>query len=417
MIAIAVLAADIAGTLDLSDVSEARLRSTPPLGQSTAQPSTPGALPSHGLDLVTRPAVALALHDRTWEYAVSYGATIILPDVETGLTPQLLQTGGLKIGWHGRYLRVVLSEDGAYGIQNSAYLVPAVAPTPGQPAPPQTLAATAPITFGYERTGLVGTLELDPRTQSSAGIEYLFSGGLDSASQTLLPEMWGPRGTFELDHTLTRTDQLVTASYAQIADFTAAACLATSQQSTSSTCKVSDRLGQVTETLRHRLSRSDTASLGAGAAMTSVRLVEGQPYQTSFYPVVEGTYTKAFNEHGGGAALASTFVLFARYAPFLDVRSGIVLPTLLGECRLAEPITRVVAFRLSVGASQGFPVSDPAAAFLVRGELGVDYHVSKRVDISLGERWFWQEAQKSLGSLATAYGLLAVTVRERTLQF
>lgn len=149
--------------------------------------------------------------------------------------------------------------------------------------------------------------------------------------------------------------------------------------------------------------------------MAAVSYQPGTPYTTSWFPVVEGSWATVLGDRG-----ASTLTFYARYAPYLDVRTGIVLETLSGEIRAAEQISPDLSMRLSTVAGQSFPLSDPSAATFVRGELGLDYRVSKRVEFSIGERWLWQQgqsAQAPVPSLLTAYGLLAVTVRERTLHF
>jgi hypothetical protein len=409
MLAIAVLAADIAGTLDLDDVSEVRVRATPPVGQ--VGPTPPGTAPPRGIDVLTRPEARIAMTDRRWDYGLSYAASFILPDLEQGPQPQLLQLGGVRVSWHDRFLRVTVSQDATYGIENSAYLLPTVQPVPGQPTPLTTAAPATAVTFGYSRSAAIATLRFDRLTQGSLGVEYLLSGGLDAISQQSLPEQKGPRATAELAHTLTRSDTLITAAFAQRAEFSAGPC-ATTTLPAGSTCQLSDQLAQLTEAIRHKMSRSDTVTLAGGAAVAAVSYQPGTPYTTGYYPVVEGSWASLLGDRG-----ASTLTVYARYAPYMDVRTGIVLSTLSGEVRAADQISPDLVLHLTTVVGQSLPASDPSASTFVRGELGLDYHVSKRVDFTIGERWLWQQGQNAVGSLLSAYGLLAVTVRERTLHF
>lgn len=409
MIALAVLAADVAGTLDLQDVSEVRVRSTPPIGQGAPGPNT---LPAKGIDLLTRPGATVLLNDRRWEYGLSYQASLILPDVELGFFPEVLQLGSAHVTWHDRFLRVTIGQDGTYGIENSAFLIPTVTPTPGQLTPPQTAAPAQAITFAYSRSYATAMLQFDHRTQGGIGVEYLVSGGLDDLSQSILPQQHGPVATAELDHQLTRTDQLVTAATARRVDFSDQPCFSGLTPVAGSSCQLSDQLAQITQEIRHKLWRTDTIMVGAGAAVAAVRFHPDDDYGVTFYPVGEASYTKTFGDKG-----KDEFALTGRYGPYVDIRTGIVLTTLQGEARFLDTISRYLTLHLSVSGGKSFPEDSPAAATIIRGDLTVDYHVSKRVDLSYGERWLWQEGQAAVGSLMSAYGLLAVTVRERTLQF
>jgi hypothetical protein len=407
MIAAAVLAADIAGTLELGDTSEVRVRSTPALGSSGV--TAPGTAPARGIDFFTRPDVHLTATDRRWDYSVLYAASFIAPDLEAGFTPQLLQLGSVRLGWHDRTVSLGVQQDGTYGIENSAYLVPTTTPTPGQPTAPQAAAAASAITYGYSRSTLTTGVKFERRTLGTATVEYLVSGGLDTPSQIVMPQLHGPRATASVDHTLAPTDHLITGVSAQQADFAPGPCINTTDPP-GSTCQMTDQLAQLTEALRHRLSRSETFSGSLGVAASAVRYHPDAPFVLGVFPVVDTSYTRTFDRGG-------TLALFARVAPYLDIITGSVLSTAQGEVRLIYPVGPQLTLHLAASASQGLPVSDPAAVMAARGELGMNYLVSKRVDVSFGERWLWQENQGALGSLATAYGYLAVTVRERTLHF
>jgi hypothetical protein len=411
MIATAVLAADIAGTLDLADTSEVRVRSTPALGfaGATAPPNTP---PAHGLDVITRPEAHLHLGDRRWDYAISYSASFLAPDLEAGFTPQLLQLGSVRVGWRDRGVAIGVQQDGTYGVENSAYLIPTLQPTPGQPTPPQALAQASTITFAYSRSLVDTEVKFDRRTLGKATVEYLVSGGLDATSQLVLPQMHGPRATVLVDHAASRTDHLLTTALAQEGDFSPAPCLNTID-APGTTCQNTDRLAQITEALRHTLSRTESFSGTVGAAAAAVRFHPYTPFQTSYFPVVETTYTRTFARGG-------TLTLFARVAPYVDLLTAAVLNTAQGEVRLLYPVSPLLALHLDATVSQSLPVTDPAALTGARGDVSIDFHVSRHVDVGFGERWFWQESHATAGSatmLASAYGFLAVTVHDRTLRF
>jgi hypothetical protein len=425
MIATAVLAADVAATLDLSDRSEVRARATPPFGTSGAAAPAAGTA-AVGVDVVTRPEAHLAAKDRRWDYNLGYSLSLIAPDLETAFTPQVLQLGSASIAWHDRLVRVAVAQDVTYGIENSALLLPTTPTAPTTPATPTTPAQppipvqTAPqpgtLTYGYSRTQLTTAVRLDHRTQALAGVEYLLSGGLDDASRLLLPEQRGPRATAEIDHAVSRRDTLVTAGSAQQADFSPGPCLPGVD---TGTCELSDRVYQITEAFRHAFSRSSGGSIGAGLAAVAFRLHPYVHYSTTYYPVGEASYNESFGPRG-----ESLLSLYGRVAPFIDVRTGLVLEAVQGDAALADKLSRYVTLRLSAGASQNVPTNNPAAATILRGELAVDYHVEPRregssygagpIDLTMGERWLWQE-QVGFPGFVSAFGYVAVTVREATL--
>ncbi len=427
MIATAVLVADVASTLDLSDRSEVRARSTLQTSANGAPATSAPGAPQLGVDVVTTPEARLHTSDRRWDLNVGYSAGLIAPDVEQGFTPQVLQTGSVAVSWHDRTIRWMVGQDGTYGVENSAYLLPTTPAAPTAPGQPPATVSTAPrpgtITFGYSRSYVSVAVHLDRRTNVSAGVEYLVSGGLDATSQQQLPEQTGPRATAELDYALSRTDSLATLASGQQADFSAAPCAA---GATSGTCELSDRIAQATERLRHALSRSMTASLSAGVALTSVRFHSSDAYGDTFFPVVEAGLTDSFGTRG-----RSSIDLFVRLAPFMDVHTGIVLQSLQGTATLREWLTRHVTLHAATGATQELPTSDPAATFIVYGDVGFDYHVDPShegpagaagagapgpIDLSMGERWFLQ-SENGLGAFVSSFGYIAVTVRERTLHF
>jgi hypothetical protein len=423
MIAILALAADIAATLDLSDRTEVRARSLQQGG--TVSGSGPGLSPL-GVDVATLGDLRLRATDRRWDYSVAYSVSLIAPDIELGLTPQVLQLASVSATWHDRFVRIGVREDATYGLENSAYLVPTQLPaqttTPGAP-PPSLQAAPAPqtITLGSSRTTLTSGLMFDRRTRASASVEYVLSGGLDTASQAQLPFQTGPRASADFTYAVSRSDTVITAVTAQQSDFSVSACpppagpaasISLGGFSASTTCQLSDRIGQVTEGYRHKLSRSAGVSASAGAAVAAVRLHPQDTFGNSFYPIGEASFTDVLTRAG------DTVTLFARYWPAVDIRTGLVLSSLQVESTLQEHITRLLALRFATGVAQSIPTDQPAAATILHGDVGVEYQAdrSRWLALSLGERMYWQN-QNGLGSFLSAFGYVAVTVRERTLHF
>jgi hypothetical protein len=408
MLAAAVLAADLSTTLDLSERSEARLRST----------QVPGTMTPMAVDLLEEPAAKLLAKDRRWELTLGYTADLMLPGVQAGLAPLVLQTGSVGVAWHDRKLRLSLNEDATYGLENSAYLLTSAPaqggqPVTGQPPPVTTLAAAPPATilFGSTRTAAMATYRFDPRTTMMLDAELFLYGGLDAASQATLPEQVGERAFGTFDHALTRSDVLETAVNAQHVDFTQTPCVPlTGTINPAILCEPDDAIAQAMERLRHTLSRTETLTVGAGAAVSEVREHSDVPYQTAYYPVGEAIYAAQLDRAG------SRLTLTARLAPYLDIRTGIVLNAMLGEVALVERLSPPLTFTMTLGGSQNLPTEVPAAASIVRGDVSMEYRFNRQVLLALGERAFW-ENENGLGSFATAFFYVAVTVREPTLRF
>jgi hypothetical protein len=215
-------------------------------------------------------------------------------------------------------------------------------------------------------------------------------------------------------------DHLVTTATAQDAEFSPGPCVNTNEPP-GTICEVSNQLGQISEAWRHRMSRSESVTAGAGVAGAAVRLFPGAPTLLGAYPVLDASYTAAFAR---GAQVA----VFARLAPYMDLITASILNTVSAEVRVLYPIGPLLTVHLGASGSQSLPATDPTAITAARGEVGVNYLLSKRVDVGFGERWLWQEnalganlantgGAGSAPSLATAYGYLAVTVRVRALHF
>jgi hypothetical protein len=410
MFATAALAADVVATLDLADHTEVRARSTINVGAPPAGAQPANAPP--GIDLLTQPEVNLRATSRRWRLTLSYSASIVAPDIKTGFTPQVVQIGAASASWHDRRWSLLLSEDGSYGVQNSAFLLPTQATLPGQP-PVQT-AAPPPTNILFASSHTMGTVvdRVDRRTTLTLTAEYTRSGGLDSASQAVLPLHYGPGASATVDYLASRIDHLVTAATAQRFDFTQATCPAPAGQTTTQLCQIGGELAQVEETWRHAFSRTATAAIGVGAAATGTRLNPGDAYGVTVRPVADASYRELFGAH----VAPSTFTVFARLAPLFDPLTGAILNAVQGEASVLHPVTRAASLRFAAGAFQNVPPSAAAATSSFRGEVSLEYVLGPQAVFSMGERGFWQDRNGS-AAFVSAFGFVAVTVRERTLHF
>src|SRR5580700_1154210 len=136
--------AALAGTLEVTDRTEFRLR----------YPSiVPGVA---ALDLETDPDVRLTLGSRTTTMLLEYVPQLAGWDMNlVGLQPSYLNRGTARGEWHGRRVRLSLSETASYGTQSFASL----ALTPGpEGAPARVDVFPAANTFLYESS--LSTLEV-----------------------------------------------------------------------------------------------------------------------------------------------------------------------------------------------------------------------------------------------------------------
>ena len=409
MIATAVLAADYAATLDLSDRSEVRVRSTQELTAPAGQPLTPPLAPL-SIDLYTQPQARLHVGDRVWEWVVLYTPWLMLPDIELGVTPQFYQVGGTSVALHDRLVRVMVGEDASYGLVNSAYLSPAQA-VAGQPPTIQPAAPPATLLLDSSRTYATASVRASRLALFTAGVEYLLSGGADAASRAVVPDQSGPHAWASLDYDVTRRDRLTTFASVQRSDFGTSPCATVAGEASGALCAPQDDLALAEETLTHKVSQAVALSLGAGGAVASDRLSGDVPYNTVFFPVADAALRVRFGHEG-----RSLFQVYARLAPYVNLLDGIVANNLISEASIRDELTERIAVRVALGAAQTLPTDTPAATSLVRGEVELDYRASRWVELALGERGFWQE-ELGLGTFVSAFGFVGITVREPTLHF
>ena len=136
-----VLAADYAGTIQVSDRADVRVRATQTQGGVGAQQT------QTGIDLDDQALVVLNADDRRWRFTLAYSPVMTLENVQDGVNaqnePQLLQTATGLAAWHSRATRLTLSEAVTYGHFNSAYQfqpgATSATTSPGQIPPPMTM--------------------------------------------------------------------------------------------------------------------------------------------------------------------------------------------------------------------------------------------------------------------------------------
>ena len=388
-----ILAADLTGSLDLSDRSEARLRTTE--GSPTAY------------DVTTLPAVRAEAHDRRVSYTGAYAVALTLPDLELGVTPQAFQMGSLGVAWHDRTSTLALVEDASYGEQNFSYLSPAQ-PAPGPAPSVQLLPAAQTLLFGSTRTVATALVSPSARWRFSAGLVYSLGGGADSGSQTVLPLQASERADMSLARDLSRRDVLTSSAWAAQTTASAAPCLVFPIQGASGTpppiCSPRDYQVEATEGWSHRFSTITLLKLSAGAQPVWSRLREEDPFSSRVYPVATLRLESVEPPHAEGGHSVS---VDARLAPVVDIRYG----TIDERAQLvatASVVHERTTYTLQASGTQSLDPEILGAASYVFGGAEVRYAFSRSLEISAGARAAWQK-QVPFGAFFSTIEFVALT--------
>src|SRR6185437_3751350 len=114
------LAADLAGTLTVSDRTELRVR-------------VPGTAPEiASVDADTALDVEVALASRRWAASLSYTPRFTLWDLaDSAFTPTALQGGRAHVEWIGHHARLSVEENASYGA--TSFAATSLAPGPAAP--------------------------------------------------------------------------------------------------------------------------------------------------------------------------------------------------------------------------------------------------------------------------------------------
>jgi hypothetical protein len=430
MIVSTVLAAQYAGTLDVSDMTRVDARSTIPA--PIVQTSRGRGEDVLAWDLATTPAARLHLTDRFWEYLLAYTPTLTAQGIELGFAPQILQTGTASIGWHGRFVRVSVSENASYGVLNSAFLytapnaqvaeAPAAGNTPagqtgpvgatvGSTAPVQTIPAPGDITFGSSSTAASVSVLASRQTTFSLTGAYTTSGGLTDSAKQLLPEQYGPFASATFGYTASRTDTYITLATAG-ATVTSGVCYPPpGQPSVASFCVIHASSVAVQESYRHLLSDETTLSfnLGASAAVAQTPFI----HEAVIDPIALITFAKAL-----GPRNTSALNLSAGFMPTVDIRTGLPSSRAQATASYSEPFASrtIVTFTATGVQSVPIPIPDPFPITSLTAAVDAKYRLDKQLDLGVGVQSVWQN-QPPYGNFVLSLGYVSLTGRLPTARF
>jgi hypothetical protein len=463
MIVIAVLAAQYAGTLDLSDMTRADVRVTQDCQASTAVlppgtprctgPSPPVAtkVPEQVLvagDLSTILTARLRVNDRRWDYALTSSTTATAPDFEIGFYPEFFESVSASVGWHNRFTNVFVSEVGSYGQLNSAFLfaLPATptsaasSTSPGtppqqattgqatataQPGTLQAVPAAGSIDFGSSSTNANISTSVSRRVTLGLSGGYTTGGGLTAYARSVLPLQYGPVAAATMSYAFWPNDSLSTLARAQdsftsgpcsiVAPATGMGVMGLVTEEPSGQCEVEAPIAQLEERLRHQLSPTATLTLGAGAAAyeTPEYFATVMRKVVAIVPVASAGLSEILDVEG-----TSALALYAQLAPFADVRTGLPSDRVQIDASLIDQFTPTAIATLKASLLQSVPfVADPYPLTAVSGAAEVKFHVVRQwLDVAIGQQELWQ-SQTGYGTLFSFIGYVNATVRAPTFQF
>jgi hypothetical protein len=368
------LAADLVGTLAVSDRTELRLRA----------PGTAPGPAAASFDLETVPTARLMLASPRWQYALTYAPRLTLWDVNAGgVRPTALHDGAARIEWRSLAARLSLAETGSYGGVDLA----AFALTPGADGAAQhvdLVPAPQIIQFASSTTTLASRLTLG-RWLVATSVGYQLSGGADAEARAVLPFQIGPFGELSASYAASRRDHVITT-------------LTASEELFSSGPE--SLLMELDEGWRHALTRTTDVTLTLGASESRARMSALAAHDFETHPVAEAVLEQRNPRPEGQVDLR----LDVRLGPVVNRLVGIVDERVGGTLTASHTYRRLTTHALA-GVSQSVPASGAYATSLVAGELGVAYALREFVTFDVGVRGLWQrqEAPEAVFLQGTAF--------------
>ncbi len=374
----ALFAAPVAGTFDVSDRTEVRVRYP---GLAAGEPS---------LDVETAPDAKLALHSDSAAFRLEYSPVITAWDLNvTGLQPAVLQNGALGLAWHNDDVALSVDEHASYGTQNYASLQ--AVPPPGETFPRvDVLPPNATIQYVASLTTLRSVFSLR-RWRLTAEAGYQLGGGSDAVAQTLIPYQSGPLGMIEGDYALTRRDHLVSS-------------LAVGDYSFSSGAE--DLLVEADEAWRHLFTRSTSFEALAGVSQGRTRLVSTVPYDYPTYPVLG----VRLGQHIGSEARGGGGQLSVKIDPVVNRMFGNTDERFEAQA-IGTWAMLPLRFNLTASYAESLDESQVGAVRLFLGEARVTWEINKYFWLDGGERLLVQDplGPVPVGSAVTPYTLFPLT--------
>jgi hypothetical protein len=378
MLATLLIAADLAGSLAVSDRTEARTR-------------VPGTEPAAAsLDLETVPVVQLLLWSPRFRYTLTYAPVLTLWDVgAASVRPTWLHAGLARVDWQSHQSFLSFEEAGSYGGVNfaSLSLVPGAE---GAPPSANVVPVARVIDFESSTTTLTSKWARDRWTvNSSTG--YQLAGGADAYARSVLPFEAGPFARGSAEYAGSRRDY--------------ASTVVTASETSFSPGSTEIVLVEVDEGFRHLFSRVTEARLALGFGEARVRASAFSSYTFETHPVVE-----AVLEHHPTTGKSINVRLGARVGPAVNRLVGVVEERVEGSIVASHTYQQFTTHAFA-SAMQAVPTSNPYATSLLASELGTAYGATDLVVFDAGVRGLWQRQGLPPAAFLQGVFFLGITLR------
>jgi hypothetical protein len=438
MIVTAALAAQLAGTLVLTDTSRADVRWTYPL--TVIQ--VPHEEVVIACDVATVPAARMTLRGRRLTLLMTYSPTITAADLELQEPVQVFQLGSVAATWRERTFSVMVSESGSYGQYNPTLLyggqtsvgVPvtggattggpgtAAGTTPmgGATTTPGAAATTAPtlITAVSSTSTALVRVQADRQTTVTLSGGYAVGGGLGAESIAYLPELYGPFASAMVLYRITAHQSLATVATAQ-EDNSYGACPGAVPNALGLTpnCRINASTSILEETYQQAISSRERFSVGLGIGVTTVQPsgTEGIagviPDELALLPYAEGSYF--YNLDGRGLLRLS-----GQLQPAVDPRTGLPSERATEALTVTNALTTTWSTITTATALQSlpFPGSEPYSATAFSAGVEARKRLNAQLILLAGITGFWQ-AQVGYTSVGSVMAYVGVTAALPTMRF
>jgi hypothetical protein len=345
-------------------------------------------------DLELDPSASVTLVAGANAFVLQYLPTFIWREPQTGGRLLPLHRGRVSYGHAWSKARVLLSQEGAWGVADVGSFRAADGSRPGGVSEVQTLGSTP-----YLRSASLASVEFQPSTTITGGLSvgYAVSGSPEGTTNGL-PLQWGPSGSAQLRVALNRVEGLTTLFQVFSAAFS------TGQEQLVAT---------LTETWERVLSRSWSFSLGVGAAVTRDVVIPEQGIPGT-YVELNPVASSALNWQTKWDQQTIRASATVRLLPFADRFTGNIYERLEARLQTDWAFTRQWGAMAAASGALAVPLGRAAQAgdSLVSGEAGITFTPARWIVLQAMARVI-STSQPRLGidAQVQSVGTLSVTVR------
>jgi hypothetical protein len=474
MIALAVVAAQYAGTFDASVSARGDGRINAPATVVSVEGKQEKVVAA--ADASFSASAFVHVRDRHWDFSVAYSPSIVVPDLELqvdrdvnpSVDPTVLNGASASLRWHDRYSWFSVTESGAYGQISTTVpyagaptittpqqqtsgtmqtpsqtttppgmtttLLPGMTGTPTQAATQTTLFSQRDVQYAASSTGVAAGMTFGRRTTATLAGSYTLSGGLD-ADTHILPYQSGPTGALSIATRISRSEAVFTTVSGDYAYMDGECPLyllplypnsprAVAEMQTpipyQLPCTTKTYTAQLVEGYTRMLGRQSTVFATVGVAAANGPVQNGGE-SLGIVPVFSLGYTEGLYTFWPGSLSVTLGV-----GPTVDLLTSIISDEATLVAALNARVTKTVTVAFSVGGVQSIPIpANDSPVTSVSAGIEAHVRVNRQIDVNGGVQGYWQEQVYGGGAGLPAQSFLTftpiadvgVTVRAPTLHF